>query len=118
MISIDFHFSGVFHVYAYNTGHERDIEDFFVNVYDNTRPSKSRQSAYEILRESGFYDTLLELKEIEDIHEEEFYFEIVGKGKIEHICFETECGTEHDIEYYLTDYKVYFIDQETADKFL
>ena len=115
--TIDFHFSGVFHVYPSDEKDKRYIEELFFTVHDTRFPSQYLQGidASQELDEGCFIEQFLELEDIEKNKEKEFYFEIKGSGYIDYSTFETYYGTEHDVEYTLEDdYKIHYIDKETA----
>lgn len=89
------------------------------NVFEiNALPSEALKgpSIDEELSNCGFDAHLLGLDEIEKIKDEEFYFEIVGKGYVEYISFWTDCGTEHDMEFPIEDCRIALLDKKIAEE--
>lgn len=117
MSTINGFIKAVYHVYPGYDKNNRSIEPFYFESFDRRLPTKVLKS-YDVIDEefSNFgHELILDIKEISNKKEEEFYFEIMSDIEIR---YETDYLGECDVSIDFSKNKIRFIEESAAIEFL
>lgn len=110
----EFYFKGIYHVYD-----KGGIEEYTSTFFEYCLPGADvGESIENEVGNCDFDRCLLALKEVEENKQDEFYFEIVGKGHVEYDYRDTYDGPDCSADVDIDDYEIVFIPYEVARKYI